>query len=93
MGELKRAGKPPSKKNLGMGVRRVTRAAAAEGVGVKEIDLPGSNENERTPEISGSGRYPERGQKLPSWLRGSEEETIWITLRANRGSDGRAKKR
>jgi hypothetical protein len=91
MGELKEAEKPPSKEKT-MGARRVTRAAAAEGVGVKEIDLRGSHENERTPEKSGSGRYPERGRKPPGWLRASEEETIWITPRANKGSDGRAKK-
>ena len=92
MGELKGAEKPPSKEKTGMGARRVTRAAAAEGVGVKEIDLRGSNENERTPERSGSGRYPERGRKPPGWLRGSEEETIRVTPRANKGLDGRAKK-
>jgi hypothetical protein len=92
MGELKGAEKLPSKEKTGMGAKRVTRAAAAEGVGVKEIDLRGTNENERTPERFGSGRYPERGRKPPGWLRGSEEETIWVTPRANKGSDGRAKK-
>jgi hypothetical protein len=61
-------------------------------VGVKEIDLRRSNKNERTPERSGSKHYPERGRKPPGWLRGSKEETIWVTPRAEKERDGRAKK-
>jgi hypothetical protein len=76
MGEPKGAENPPNKEKTGMGARRVTRAAAAEGVGDKEVDLRGSNENEKTLERTGSRRYPERDRRPPGWLRWSEEETI-----------------
>jgi hypothetical protein len=47
-----------TRREAGMGARHVTRAAAAEGVGDKEV------ENEKTPERTGSGRCPERAKGL-----------------------------
>jgi hypothetical protein len=91
-GESKRAENPPKKDTAAIGARRATWAAAAEGVEVEEVDLRGSNENEKTPERANSGRYPERGRRPPSWLRGSEDESVWVTPKASKGPNGRAKK-
>jgi hypothetical protein len=85
-GDPKGAKNLANKEKTGMGAKRVTRAAAAEGVGVEEVDLRESNENEKTPERIGSGRYPKRARRSPGWLRGSEEETVWVTPRA--GTEG-----